>query len=315
MSTELQQPVRQAPWYMAPACTLMTLIVLNSPRSGHCNPAPAPFLLIPVSHQALAPVETTSMDDAKVLTLPDISEAFMKTADVVLVLDDGTGIECHSKILSMHSSVLCNMLADFSTQNDGIGKVPLAGFTKTQCSALLAYLNSFSTSTRAFKGHGAVDHDAAVVVARFAHAYDMPHALRHVEAYLTSFMETHFKTKKFGGLTGETGDKVVLEWALMADTFDMHELCGHCERAMVMYWEHFNGKPKLINQLSSGALQRIAKGLHKTLAGLVDSLRWHSIVYGAGYTSKKSADKCFPRKYPDAREFTAWRQQKQPAAK
>ena len=29
----------------------------------------------------------------------------------------------------------------------------------------------------------------AVAVARFAHAYDVPHALRHVEAYLTAHVK------------------------------------------------------------------------------------------------------------------------------
>ena len=35
--------------------------------------------------------------------------------------------------------------------------------------------------------------------------------------------------------------KTVLEWAIMADKYDMQELCGHCERAMAMHW-NFQGQ-------------------------------------------------------------------------
>ena len=45
----------------------------------------------------------------------------------------------------------------------------------------------------------------------------------------------------------------------------MHKLCGYCERAMVMYWNTFQDRPDMLNQLSSGALQRIAKGLNGSL--------------------------------------------------
>ena len=45
----------------------------------------------------------------------------------------------------------------------------------------------------------------------------------------------------------------------------MHEVRGHCERAMVMYWEDFLEEPHLGNQLSRSALLRIAKGLNETL--------------------------------------------------
>lgn len=249
------------------------------------------------------------MDDAKLLTLPDISEAFMKTADVLLVLDDGVAIQCYSQILAMHSTVLCNMLADLSSQNDEIFKVPLADFTEAQCSAVLAYLYSVRRGA-AFEGHGAAKHDAAVAVARFAHAYDVPHALRHVEAYLTGFMDVRFKTKDGAGLTGETCDKVVLAWALMADKFDMHELCGHCERAMVMYWEHFLDKPELVDQLSSSAFQRIAKGLHKTMATLVESASNH---YNDYHYRNQGGHMSFMQ-YPKVCDFIAWRRQKQPTA-
>ena len=47
--------------------------------------------------------------------------------------------------------------------------------------------------------------------------------------------------------------------------YDMHELRGHCERAMMMFWECFHDKIDLVNQLSSGTVQRIAMGLSKTL--------------------------------------------------
>ena len=76
----------------------------------------------------------------------------------------------------------------------------------------------------------------------------------------------------------------MLAWAVMADKFDMHELCGHCERAMVMHWERFQDRPDLVGQLSSGALQRIAKGLNKAL--------WATTGH-QGMTAR----------YPDVQEF------------
>ena len=45
----------------------------------------------------------------------------------------------------------------------------------------------------------------------------------------------------------------------------MHKLCGHCEQLMMMYWESFQDRPDLLDQLSRGALRRIAKGLNTTL--------------------------------------------------
>ena len=142
----------------------------------------------------------------------------------------------------------------------------------------------------AFKTHNAADHDAAVAVARFAHTYDAPHALRHVQAYLTGYMEAHFKSKQSSIMTEESG-KDVLAWALMADKFDMHDLCGHSERAMVMHWSYFENRPDLSGQLSSSALQRIAKGLNQIVSSM------------AGYPSYS---RC-----PDVNEFIAWRQGKQ----
>ena len=58
-----------------------------------------------------------SMVNTKQLSLPNVSEAFMKTADVLLVLDDGLAILCHSQMLSLHSAVLCNMLADLAASD------------------------------------------------------------------------------------------------------------------------------------------------------------------------------------------------------
>ena len=64
----------------------------------------------------------------------------MDTADVLLVLDDGAVVPCHSHILSMHSAVLCNALKDSACQHDEKVRLRLADFTETQCSALLGYL-------------------------------------------------------------------------------------------------------------------------------------------------------------------------------
>lgn len=82
----------------------------------------------------------------------------------------------------------------------------------------------------------------------------------------------------------------MLSWALMADKFDMHELCGHCERAMMMHWSHFDDKAKLGDQRSSSALLRIAKGLNQTM------------LSSTGYSYCN---------VPDVHEFIARRPQKQ----
>ena len=78
-------------------------------------------------------------------------------------------------------------------------------------------------------------------------------------------MNDRYKVRQDARQPGEIWDDVVLAWAVMADKFDMQELCGHCERAMVMYWDCFHDKFDLVGQLSSSALQRIAMGLQKTL--------------------------------------------------
>ena len=140
-------------------------------------------------------IESMSMDIAKQLTLHSVSKAFMDMADVLLVLDDGVAMPCHSQTLAMHSAVLCNMIADLSCQHNEEIKVPLVDFTEAQCSALLTYLYNHGISGKgvAFGSHDAVALDAAVVVARFAHTYDMPHALQHIQAYLNMLHERAFQ--------------------------------------------------------------------------------------------------------------------------
>ena len=194
----------------------------------------------------------------------------MKSADALLVLDDGAAIQCHSQILSMHSTVICSMLSDL-TQHDGKVNIPLPGFTEAQCSALLAYIycNGLNSTGAAFATQGRAHLDAAVSVARFAHTYDAPHVLRHIEAYLTAFMEANFSHMVLSvGNSGKPGictSRDLLEWAVMADNFDMHELRGRCERAMVMSWDQYQDRPHLLDKLSCSALQRVAKGLNRTL--------------------------------------------------
>ena len=136
-------------------CTCIIILII--PRSGGLHPANRARQHFTASDYT---IESISMDNAKLLTLPDISEAFMKTADMLLLLDDGVAIPCHTQLLSMHSAVLCNMLTDLSSQSDEIVKVPLADFTEEQCSAVLAYLyaNSVSGKGAAFQGHDAADH-------------------------------------------------------------------------------------------------------------------------------------------------------------
>ena len=232
-----------------------------------------------------APSQTNSMEDPKQVSLPNASEAFMKAADVLLVLDDGTAVLCHSQILSMHSAVICNMLADLA-QHEGKVSVPLPEFTEAQCSALLAYLyaNTLTSRGAAFETHGRADLDAAVIVARFAHTYDAPHALRHVEAYLRAFMGTFEKSCV---MTAKAYDpdsctfKDFMTWAVMAENFDMHELRCHCERAMMRSWEYFQDKPDMLDQLSRSAFQRIATGLNTALLASEKYQPGKALVYPA----------------------------------
>ena len=95
------------------------------------------------------------MNITKQLSLPNVSE-YMKCADVQLILDNRVAIPCHSQILSLHSAVLRNMLADLpASQHSERVKLPLPDFTEAQCSAVLAHLycNGVSNNGAAFKGH------------------------------------------------------------------------------------------------------------------------------------------------------------------
>ena len=225
---------------------------------------------------------TMKISCIKRLAVPDVSEEFMNSADVLLILHDGVAIPCHSQILSMHSAVLRNMLADLpACQHKELRSIPLADFTEAQCSAVLAhlYVNGVSAEGAAFANHL----DAAVDVARFAHTYDVPHALRQAQAYLTSLLDEQSKFFVVGmcrrrkvlceRATGKSFARTVVLWALMADKYDMRRLCAHCERFMVVYWEVFQDHPDLVDQLSSSALQRVAKGLHETLVASVGRRR------------------------------------------
>ena len=232
----------------------------------------------------------------KLLDLPNASDAYMRSGGVLLVLEEGVAMICHSQILSLHSSVFFKMFEDLASKHDKRTRIPLSGFTESQCSDVLAYLyhNGVASRNAVFWGTDRQSLEEAVAVTRFAHAYDVQHALRHVEAYLTAHVKACCDGKECGD--GRTSKKCsteeLLAWALMADKFDMHELCGHCDRAMMMEWEHFQDKPEQADQLSSSALQRIAKGLNKAL-----------LVAGRHYS----------RQYPDVKGVIAWRRQKQSA--
>ena len=68
----------------------------------------------------------------------------------------------------------------------------------------------------------------------------MPHALRQLQAYLRACIDERLKSKCCGEVTGkpvygDVFDEDLLEWALMADEVDTHELHGHCKQAMMMY--------------------------------------------------------------------------------
>ena len=237
--------------------------------------------------------DSVPLERVKQLSLPNVSERYMATADMVLILDSGVGVLCHSQILALHSTVICNMLTDLAGEHPGRIKFPLPEFTETQCSALLAWLYSSTPSKgAAFEGHDAAAHDAAVVVARFAHKYDAPHALRHVAAYLTAFMDAKFASCGVNPLTskGSCTLNELRTWAVMADKFDLRELCGHCERTLLFNWENIQDGPTSFDRLSRGALRRVAKGLHATLL------------------AERSAGATGGLKYPPASDFIAWRQ-------
>ena len=265
-----------------------------------------------------------SMEDVKKLSMPNVSEDFTESADAVLVLDDGKAIPCHSQLLLLHSAVLRNMFADLpACKHDKKTEIPLKDFTEAQCSALLAYFYSNGVYG---KGAAFAKHiDAAVDVARFAHTYNAPHALQQVQAYLIAFLDESLKVnEKWTGFVGksslsdqQTGklyENSLLDWALMADRYDMPKLCGHCERTMVQFWNCFHDKPELIVQLSSGALKRIAKGLSRTLL----APRGKTPIYRSSgkddqYPAKE-VDEIIERarqNYPDVDDFIAWRQEEQ----
>ena len=138
--------------------------------------------------------------------------------------------------------------------------------------------------------------DAAIDVARFAHTYDVPHALRQVQAYLTILLEGHSQFFATGmcmrrkilveRATSKKYASTVVDWALMADKYNMYRLGGHCERIMVINWGVFQDHPELVDKLSSSALRRIAKGLHETLVASLGM-------------------KCYV--YPSADDFCEWR--------
>ena len=57
----------------------------------------------------------------------------MRSADVVLVLDDGVAILCHSQILSLHSAVIRGMLAELPAgQHDDPINIPRLQSTSAQ---------------------------------------------------------------------------------------------------------------------------------------------------------------------------------------
>ena len=72
--------------------------------------------------------------------LPNVSLRHMASADMLLILGNKAGVLCHSQILSLHSTVICNMLADLAGGHAERIKFPLPEFTESQCSALLTYL-------------------------------------------------------------------------------------------------------------------------------------------------------------------------------
>ena len=235
-------------------------------------------------------METVSMDNVKQMAWPNAQywDRYTRCADVLLILDNGTAVPCHSKMLSLHSAVLRNMLEDLAGQhNDEKIRIPLPCFTEAQCSALLKWLYTGGISSKgaAFGKHVG----AAADVVRFAHTYDAPHALQQVEECMIAFVKQRARqcfdewtlagaaaleeSKLFDRTIGKPPAYTVLEWAIMADKYDMQELCGHCELAMVFYWEQFQAEPDLVDQLSSCTLQRIAKGLSSALATAYGSKR------------------------------------------
>lgn len=156
-----------------------------------------------------------------------------KSADIRLVLDDGIAIPCHREVLSLHSAVFSNMLEDLVSQHNEIVEIPLPDFSEAQCLALL-YDHSVPTEGAAFENDDTASLEAAVAVARFAHTYDVPHALQHVQDYLSAFMDKRFSNSRESPAAAmEPYDEVVPKWAVMADVYDMQAVrplrAGHDE--------------------------------------------------------------------------------------
>ena len=79
----------------------------------------------PADRRPLHP-QIISMDNVKQLSLHNVPRELMQSADVLLVLDVGAAILCHSLILSLHSAVLRTMFADLpARQGNERVKVPL----------------------------------------------------------------------------------------------------------------------------------------------------------------------------------------------
>lgn len=73
------------------------------------------------------------MEVIKWTVLPKFSEAYMESGDVLLVLDDGVAMICHSQTLSMHSRVYCKMFEDLASEHDKRTRISLPDFTESQC--------------------------------------------------------------------------------------------------------------------------------------------------------------------------------------
>lgn len=79
----------------------------------------------------------------------------------------------------------------------------------------------------------------------------------------------------------------------LSESLGMCDLSAQCEHAMVMHWENKNMTPCLTDQLSKGALYRIASGLSWVKCKYSDKLAKDSIT--------------FEPEYPDIGEFMEWK--------
>ena len=80
------------------------------------------------------------MEVIQELNLRNAPKTYMSSGDVLLVDEDGIAIVCHSQILSLHSSVFCKMFEDLASERGKRTRIPLPGFTGSQCLDVLAYL-------------------------------------------------------------------------------------------------------------------------------------------------------------------------------